>query len=240
MVGLIYFVLGQGYWAIAGMTVLTLATRFRQATADMGRAFQMVLVFLLCSVGINELGITYPYSLILILAGMVLVIFYEGPEWGHLYFGPGETKTIFRLALFIMAVLMLLSCGWNYLAYDALHNPVPAAWPLDALVVIGVGFAAYMAIIEEVVFRSFLLQKLSRAVGGGVAVTTQAIFYGLMHYKVGAPGGPQGVALASLVGLALGFLVQKSNSIYLAMLVHFVVTLAVFVELAILGKVVGN
>gem|GEM_PF-1851513 len=238
--GLVYFVFGQGYWAITGLMLLTVATRFRRKTIDLGKAFQMVLTFLILSVGINELGITYPYSLILILAGLVMVIFFEGPEWKDLYFGPGETGSNFRLSLFVMLALVVLSCSWNYLTFSPEHNPVPVAWPLDALLVIGVGFAAYMAIMEEIIFRSFLLQKLNTAAGEVAAVVGQGFFYGLMHYKVGAPSGIHGIVLASLSGLALGFLVKKSNSIYLAMLVHFVLTLAVFVELAILGKIEGN
>jgi len=39
-----------------------------------------------------------------------------------------------------------------------------------------------------------------------------------------------------LFGLGLGYLVKKSESIYPAILVHFIVTFVIFVELTILGK----
>ncbi len=235
--GFLYFVLGQGYWLLALLAVLVLATRFRRSTSDFGKATLMIFAFSLVSIVINEFGITYPYSLILVLAGLIVLIFYEGPEWSNLYFGPGNMAANFRLAVVLIVVFTLVFCLWNYFAFASLHNPVPVSWPLDALVVIGIGFATYMAIMEEVIFRSFLQQRLAMAAGDGAAILGQGLFYGFMHYKVGVPSGSIGIVLAGLFGVALGFLVKKSNSIYLSLFVHFVVTLAVFIELAILGKI---
>lgn len=187
----------------------------------------------------SELTLGYPESLILILTGMIVVIFYEGPEWGKLYFGPGEMRNYTKTALSLAIGLSVLFTVWIYVDRHNLINPVPAGWPLDALAVVGIGFAVYVAIIEEIMFRSILLERAVAAGGATLGVLSQGVFYGLMLYVLPAPGGVAGLILGTIYGIVLGFLVKKSDSIYLAIFVHFAVSLVVFIELALLGRMAG-
>lgn len=236
--GVLYFVAGLGLWVVAGLFILVLSTRFAGKTQAFARLVEILWLFCAVSYFIFELdGIAYPYSLILVLAALVAVIFFEGPEWGELYFLPGETRAHLRGAVIWALVFALVFGVWVYFRLPPEDNPVPLTWPVDALLVVGLGFALYLAIVEEIIFRSFLFQRARVLSSGPWAVVLQGVFFGFMHYRSGIPNGPDGMLLAGLYGIGLGHLVEKSNSLYLAMFVNFCVTLVIFVELVILGKV---
>ncbi len=233
--GLLFFVVGEPYWVLGGLLVLTALTRFRSKTAALGKFLEILLVFYLIWYALESFGAVYPGSLIVILTLMVVLIFFEGPEWGQLFFLPGKTSEYIRPA-FALALLFLAVFGVAiYLNADRFANPVPLRAPVDTLIIMGVGFAFYLPAMEEMMFRSFLLERAQTAASAPVAVLAQALLYGFMSYKVGVPPGALGGALGFIFGLALGGLVYKSQSLYPSMLCHFVVTLGMFFELAVIG-----
>ena len=221
---------------MAGLFLLVLFTRFNLKTKALGRFSEILFVFCLISFIINTLGINYPESLIIIWTFLIILIFYEGPEWSKLFFGFGETKTYFKLALLIAAVSSLVFGTLVFVRISTIENPIPLDWPTDALIVLGLGFAFYLAIMEETIFRSFIFERTQQAAGSTYAVPIQGAFYGLMYYKTGVPSGVGGVIFGSLFGMALGYLVKKSGSIYLSMMVNVIVTFIIFLELLFLGK----
>lgn len=221
---------------LAGLSLLIIFTRFNPKTKEFGKYSEILFVFCLISFIINTLGINYPESLIIIWTFLILLIFYEGPEWSKLFFGFGETKIYFKLALLIAAVSSLVFGTLIFFRISTIENPIPLDWPTDVLIVLGLGFAFYLAIMEETIFRSFIFERAQGAAGSDYAVVIQGIFYGLMYYKTGVPGGIEGTVLGSLFGIALGYLVKKSGSIYLPMMVNVIVTFIIFLELLFLGK----
>ncbi len=234
--GFAYFVLGQGYWALAFLAVFTLVTRFTKDYSNLGMATQALFVFCGISIGINEVGINYPYSLVIILTGLICLIFFEGPEWGLFRLGFGKTHLFFKLSMALAVLFSLVICGYVYWNYGNIDNPVPLEWPIDAILILGLGFALFMAIMNEMIFRSFLFQRIEAAAGSGVANLLQAMFFGFMWYKVPVTNGVPGILLGGTFGFALGYLAQKSGSIYLSMFVHFLVIFILFIELTLLGK----
>lgn len=72
---------------------------------------------------------------------------------------------------------------------------------------------AVPALVEEFAFRGLVLGSLRRY-GDGFAVIVSSILFGFMH------GNFEQMPFAFLVGLALGFIVVKTNSLLLAMAVH--------------------
>ncbi|MFQ5824513.1 MAG: CPBP family intramembrane glutamic endopeptidase [bacterium] len=233
--GIGYFVFGQGLWVMLVLLLLTLFTRFNRKTQTFGKFVEILFLFCLILFFINQLGIYYPYSLIIVLTCLVILIFFEGPEWRQLYFLPGDTKNYFKLSLTISIVAVLLYVLWIYFKSSSIPNPVPLHWPIDSLIILGIGFAIYLSIIEETIFRSFIFQRAKVVAGTNWAIPIQGIFYGLMHYRTGVPNGLEGIILGGLFGMGLGYLVKKTSSIYLSMSVHFIVTLVIFVELSILS-----
>ena len=73
--------------------------------------------------------------------------------------------------------------------------------------------AVVPALVEEFAMRGLVLGTL-RLYGDGFAVLVSSILFGLMH------GNFEQMPFAFLVGLALGFIVVKTNSLLLAMAVH--------------------
>ena len=70
------------------------------------------------------------------------------------------------------------------------------------------------ALVEEFACRGIILGSL-RKYGDGFAVICSAILFGLMH------GNFQQIPFAFLVGIALGYIVVKTNTIWIAVVVHF-------------------
>ncbi len=234
--GIGFFVIDKTLWLLPALFLLVLFTRFNVKTKAFGKFNEIIFVFCLISFIINELGISGPESLIIILTFLTLLIFYEGPEWSKLFFGFGETKAYFKTALLVAAGSSLVFGIVVFWDISNVKNPIPLEWPADALIVLGLGFAFYFAIMEETIFRSFIFERAQGAAGSTYAVPIQGAFYGLMYYKTGVPGGVAGVVVGTLFGVALGYLVKKSGSIYLSMMVHVIVTFIIFLELLILGK----
>ncbi len=236
MSGVLYFVSGAGPWLLLALLIITLITRFSGRTKNIGKLIEILFIFYLITFGIYNLGIDYPYSLIFVLTVLVVLIFYEGPEWSALYFAPGKTGSYFRWSVgFILANLVMFGAA-IYIRYPNLKNPVPANWPLDVVLLTGIGFAFYRAVVEETIFRSFIYQRANSAIGGLGAIATQGILYGCMLYRFGVPSGVEGFILGSFFGMGSGYLVYKSESILLSLFLQFVVTLGVFIELIVLGR----
>ncbi|MFQ5751616.1 MAG: CPBP family intramembrane glutamic endopeptidase, partial [bacterium] len=145
------------------------------------------------------------------------------------------TKTYFKFSLILAIGSLLIFGSWIYFNISKIQNPVPVHWPFDTLIIIGIGFAIYLSVVEEIIFRSFIYERAKSATDAKIALPMQAALFGLMYYSHGIPDKIAGVILGSLLGMTSGYLVYKTNSIYLAILVHFIVTLGIFFELAIVG-----
>lgn len=87
--------------------------------------------------------------------------------------------------------------------------------PLENLLYV-FSVAVMPAFVEEFMFRGIILNKL-RQFGDGFAVLVSSILFGLIH------GNLVQIPFAFVVGLALGFIVVKTNSIIPSMIVHFTV-----------------
>ena len=232
---LAYFVLGQPLWATGGLGILTLiGIIFPSWRAALGLS-RVVFVFCLLMFIINELGIAYPYSNIFILTGLIGLFFLSGESWKGLYFGPGQTRLWMRYAF-----LIGLGFATGVLALFALlpeqlgANPVPVGWPIDVLIVVAIGYAAFSTLMEETMFRSVMVAFSRPHLTAPVAVMAQGLVFGAMHYRVGFPSNAGGALLSFIWGLLAGWLVLKADSIYPAFVMHFVVVLTLFVGLIFL------
>jgi sodium transport system permease protein len=76
-------------------------------------------------------------------------------------------------------------------------------------------FALAPAFCEEVAFRGFILSGLGRSGRAGVAIVLSSLAFGIMHMI------PQQVFNAALLGLLLGLIAVRSNSIWPGFVFHF-------------------
>jgi membrane protease YdiL (CAAX protease family) len=199
---------------------------------------RVVFIFCLLTFVINELGIAYPYSNIFILTGLIGLFFLSGESWKGLYFGPGQTRHWTRRAFliglgFAAVVLILFALLPNNLQRLGV-NPVPAGWPVDVLIVVGLGYALFSALMEETIFRSVMLAFSRSPLTPPLAVIAQGLVFGAMHYRVGFPSNIGGAVLSFIWGIVAGWLVIKSESIYPAYVMHFVIILTLFIGLVFL------
>lgn len=86
---------------------------------------------------------------------------------------------------------------------------------------------ALQAFSQEVQFRGLLMGALERTMTPGWANVAQAVVFGLSHLAI-AYGGPLApfVPVTFVVGLALGWLVQRTNSLWTAVVIHAVADIA--------------
>ena len=80
---------------------------------------------------------------------------------------------------------------------------------------------------QEVQFRGMLMGALERSMSRGWANVAQAVVFGLAHLAI-SYGGPEApfVPITFVVGLAFGWLVQRTGSIWAAVIVHAVADIA--------------
>lgn len=231
-----YFVLGEPLWAIGSLAILTLIGFVLPGWRTAMGLARVVFIFCLLMFVINELGIAYPYSNIFVLTGVIGLFFLSGESWKGLYFGPGQTRQWTRRAFgiglgFSAIVLVLFAVIPKQLGV----NPVPTEWPVDVLIVVGLGYATFSTLMEETIFRSVMVAFSRAQLTPAVAVVAQSLVFGAMHYRVGFPSHAGGAVLSLIWGLLAGWLVLKSESIYPAYVMHFVIVLILFVGLIFLS-----
>lgn len=83
------------------------------------------------------------------------------------------------------------------------------------LVFVIAAFALVPAICEELAFRGFILSGLGRTGRSGVAIVLSSVTFGIIHML------PQQVFNATLVGMLIGLIAVRSNSLFPGILFHF-------------------
>jgi membrane protease YdiL (CAAX protease family) len=89
---------------------------------------------------------------------------------------------------------------------------------------------AMQALAQELQFRGLLMGALERIMSRGWANAAQAIFFGLTHLAVNyqGPVAPF-IPVTIAVGLALGWIVQRTNSLWTAVIIHAVADILITV-----------
>ena len=147
----------------------------------------------------------------------LLAAFTVAPSWraalrfrasaGGIAAGVAGTALLIGAGLALPATLL----GRVALAPVAIVRDLPFLAPANALE----GFA------QEVQFRGLLLGALERWLSPVWANVAQAAVFGLAHLAI-SYGGPEApfVPITFLVGLVFGWLVQRTNSIWPAVIIH--------------------
>lgn len=122
--------------------------------------------------------------------------------------------------------------GWVLVLHpdlSDLHRMVPRV-PLALLVTGAIAFAIVNALLEELVWRGVLQDRLTHAFGPTLAIVLQALSFGLQHAH-GFPRGVVGVVLAGTWALMLGLLRRRSRGLLAPVLAHVVAdaTIAILV-----------
>lgn len=116
--------------------------------------------------------------------------------------------------------IMSARLGWQAFPATSIHN-LKSDRLLD-IILIAVVFVALPAFLEEILFRGVIQAGLSSTGRGGIAVLLQAIPFALFY-----PWGIH-VLVAFLLGLALGFLRWRTDSLLLPILTRLLVGFTIF------------
>ena len=159
--------------------------------------------------------------LTLLIAGLAILV--VAPRWradlrlrvraGGVAIGAAGSALLIGVGLALPAMLL----GRVGLAPVAILRDLPYLAPANALE----GFA------QEVQFRGLLLGALERSLSPLWANVAQAAVFGLAHLAI-SYGGPEApfVPITFLVGLVFGWLVQRTGSIWPAVIIHAVADIA--------------
>ena len=144
--------------------------------------------------------------------------------------------TLAAVPISLMAVVVGSSCASAMGSVFALFGIYPTS-PLTVVPTAPVEFVLYFlgaallpAVVEELVFRGAVMQSLRRF-GDGFALLASSILFGLCHGNlVQAP-------MAFVTGLAIGYFVLRTGSLYTGILIHFVNNGLAVVGAGVLGAV---
>lgn len=93
--------------------------------------------------------------------------------------------------------------------------------PLALLVAGAAAFAVVNAVLEELLWRGVLQDRLAALFGSAVAIALTGIHFGLAHWN-GVPRGPAGVLLAGAWGMMLGALRRHARGLAAPVIAHVV------------------
>jgi membrane protease YdiL (CAAX protease family) len=118
-------------------------------------------------------------------------------------------------AAIAIPALALLSAGWLD-AVDAPGSTVDALRYAAVMLVVLIPAAAW----EELLFRGYVLRVLRDAVGAWPAVIITGAAFGVAHTANLRPVQPLALALVTLAGIFLGWIVLARGSLYAAIAAH--------------------
>jgi membrane protease YdiL (CAAX protease family) len=146
-----------------------------------------------------------------------------------------DLQRVWPLAALVAVVFQVLPPSLG-LAYAAGHGPellaqITGRLPVDiasaaGLAAIGTLLAAalVLTLIEELVFRAFFQQRMSRYIGTPAAILLAAVLFGLAH-AVGATGSPQVVAFdvggVMLDGVLFGIVYARTRNLWVTWATHY-------------------
>lgn len=143
-------------------------------------------------------------------------------------FEPDYAIELIMMGLGIFVVANLLSTYFmsflSGIGIKPIDTPELQDGSLSVFLINVLTIAVLPAILEELVFRGFILQSL-RIAGDRIAIITSGVLFGLMH------GTLYQIPFAIILGIVFGYIALKTESIWMTMVLHFINNfMAVFME----------
>jgi membrane protease YdiL (CAAX protease family) len=162
---------------------------------------------------VSTVLIVVPIILLTRFSGLGLQALYL--QRGRLWVGLGVGLVIF----FILLVLLIINPQGASSLFPV--NPNLTTGKVITLLPGVVVLVLLNGLREETWFRGLFLQKYQKFVGNGGANVLQAIIFSLAHFSVQyTPALLVFLLITFLLGLLWGFLIQKTNSLLIAILFH--------------------
>jgi membrane protease YdiL (CAAX protease family) len=172
-------------------------------------------------------AITKVYEMLMVVVPILVLTKLSGADLGSIYLKRGNLKlglSIGMLVFFNFAASAFLFFGTRFSSLDT----------LGAALVWGIVFSCANGFMEELWLRGILLKRFEPVLGIGGSILVTSIVFALMH------GGalyltpiaiPFMVANTVTLGLACGYLMMKTDSIWGATLIHAAADLFLFIAM---------
>ena len=235
-VGSLYFAAGSFV-----MLPITLVMMARDASWAAGRSFIEVVeryysrlqVPILAVTSLAQFGILLALTLVLVRAWHTRAI---GAYLGYRA-PPAIDLALAAAGAVAMVPLAGLLSAWYYHFFPVLRQISRASSLLlsartpgqAALVVFTI--AVTPAICEEALFRGYFLRTLGRRMGPLAAITLSGVVFALYHRS------PLSLLSLVLAGVYLGFVYQRTGSLYVSMACHFLYNLTIIALTNLRGSV---
>jgi len=148
--------------------------------------------------------------------------------WLH----PGKSnRTVRALSLATIVLASIALVAWVHYLNPDLHGyaKVLPSLPPVLMILFGIGFSAFNAAAEEIMWRGVMLEALNSAFGPGFwPLAIQAASFGIAHYKGGFPSGIVGVCMVFVYGLVLGAIRVLSKGMLYCWLIHVAADSTIF------------
>jgi membrane protease YdiL (CAAX protease family) len=150
---------------------------------------------------------------------------------------PDKQKVVHSLGLFVgvliisLVIVNFITGFFTELGLEPIQPKYEIPTSPFAMILFVISIAIAPPLFEEFVFRGVILHSL-RKFGDGFAIFVTAILFGAMHQTI-----PQAIN-AFIIGLALGFFVVKTGSLWTGILLHFVNNL--LATTGMLAEMTGN
>lgn len=141
----------------------------------------------------------------------------------------GIITTIFAFAIIIIFGIILMFFGFN--VEESSNIPVLETYfPIPFLLIL----ITLQPIGEEIFFRGFLFDKMTKIGGSNLAIISTAFLFGIAHLS---PGNIYPAFMTMVVGILLGILIVKTKNLYSAIIAHILFNLVSF-GFYILGRII--
>jgi membrane protease YdiL (CAAX protease family) len=114
-------------------------------------------------------------------------------------------------------------------------NPVPLIEDinLSSILILTVVMFAFVAAVEELIFRSILQTRLEKALGLKSGILLSGALFGIMHSSYGILNE---ILFAGIFGIILGYIFQRTRSFPFILLIHGSANVLLFGLMPILSK----
>ena len=222
------------FWRVAfALAIFTIAMSLAN---ELGRALGELI--LPPSNAMSALTFYWFLQTLLPAAAIILLTRISGDGLGSLYLKRGNLKS--GLIIGIGAFLIISVVSFSPLGINAItHDPTLTFGDILPWIPWIVGSVLCNGFREEILFRGLFLKKFDAVLGKRMGNILQTLFFALPHFGVAYATrfyGNVGVILATfIIGLTMGYLTRKTDSLLAPSLVHagldIIVWLGIFASL---------
>ncbi|MEM7782908.1 MAG: CPBP family glutamic-type intramembrane protease [Planctomycetota bacterium] len=192
--------------------------------------------------GVLGRGESEPSFRLVLSAAMTLFLFILFPLalliWQRISSGPGFGINITNALFFVAAILFGLATwpwvfeiivyanGLGIRGFDPEKikdiEVLLAQWEKLPIWLVVLCLGVVPGICEEAFFRGFLFNGLKRELNATLTILISALAFGLFHVVLSGGAAPERLLPSTLMGLLLGWLAWRSNSVIPSMILHAV------------------